>query len=249
MSEQKKETNRQAKPKSPKAPSRKLADCLEKLDLIYEAFSTGTFDRSEVASTIGLSSDSSSFRGWFTSFTEFNLLEKAEKGQFQLSETYKGLHFDEHGSAEFKQHVLNAVKNSAVLNRLLDEFSNKLPPISTVAQRLERDRGFNTDKALTTAEILEDALKFGNLVDAKNNVLPIRDDADKPHHEDKKEESEPVDESSSLRSDESKPPPSNGLMRLEIPLADGKLVVISYPKLLSSAESERVKAAISVITE
>ena len=247
MSEQKKEANRKPKPRSPKAPSRKLEDCLEKLDLVYGAFGNGTFDRAEVASTIGSSSDSGKFGSWFTSFSEFNLIEKIEKGHFRLSETYKGLHFEKQESVKFKQHVLGAVKSSAVLSGLLDEFSNKLPPISTVAQRLERDRGFNTEKALTTAEILEDAMQFGSLIDSKNNVLPIREDIDEPRNRNKEGETNPVDTSGDLRSDEGKPP-STGLMKLEIPLADG-VVVISYPKLLSSTESERVKAAISVITE
>lgn len=236
------------KPRSPKAPSRKLGDCVEKLQLVHAAFSTGTFSRAEVASTIGSSAGSGKFGQWFTSFREYDLLDKVEKDKFQLSETFKGLHFEPKGSAPFKQHVLHAIRSSTVLSALLDGFQDKLPPASTVAQRLEREQGFNEEKAQLTAGVLEHGLEYGGLIDDKNNLLLlIRDE-----EPDRREKSSEFTDGNEDKVDEEfldEPPTPASMLKFEVPLSDGQKVILFYPKLLSGAESERVKSAISVITE
>jgi hypothetical protein len=158
---------------------------------------------------------------------------------YEISETFNTLDSKTSEDADFKRTALTAIKRSDVFNELLTEFSSKLPEERVVAQRLEKQKKFNADRAKKIASVLEKSMQFAGVLDASNNILPIREG-----------------ESRAQENGEAQnpPPPSDpqdqvegNLHKTEVPLADDRLVVVAYPHDLTTEEAQKVGKVLSAL--
>lgn len=229
------------KPKSPPTPSRTLSDALGDVKRLYAQYSHATFSRGEIASTLNVSATSGPFGGRLFSLKEFGLIDSAG-GDYRVSETFMTLNTKSRGSAEFKTAALAAIRRSETFRELLDEFRSKLPSDNGVAERLETQKKFNKERAKTAAKVLEESMRFAGLIDGNNNVLPIRDTADLTGDSKPKDEGEDQDPPPPFL-----PPPAKDDLQVQIPVGEGRKVVIYYPRDLSAEEAKKVGNVLTAI--
>jgi hypothetical protein len=227
------------KPKSPPTPSRALGDCVGDVRKLYDAYTRGKFQKAEIASKFKVSATAGPFQARMFTLKEFGLLDQSGS-DYSVSDSFMTLKSSDSTDAKFKKAALDAIRKSDVFRQLLDEFKNKLPSIDDVATRLENQKGFNPARARTAATVLEKSLRYAGVLDGSNNILPIRDapgaDGDQPdppeHHPDRG------------RIDDKLPPNTLGV---EIPVGDGRKVIIRYPQDLSADEAKKVGAVLAAI--
>lgn len=239
------------KPKSPPAPSRSLKDSFDDAQKLYKDYSHGSFSKEEIASKLEVSVSSGPFAARLYTLKEFGLLERSD-GNLKVSQSFMTLNSSPHGSAAFKAAALAAVRRSTVFAELLDAFRGKLPPKDAVGQRLETQKQFNSSRAKEVAAVLEDSLKYAGLLDQNNNILPIREDGDgvpNPRQEQGNHTSR--DANTGLTPGTSSSSESakqvEGFFRTEIPLKDGRKVVVYYPPDFSLEQAEKVGAVLKAI--
>jgi hypothetical protein len=233
-------TTRARKPKSPPVPSRNLRESLDDVRRIYDTYSHGTFSKAEIASTLGLSATSGPFAGRFYTLREYGLIE-GSGDSFKVTQAFRDMNGKPPDSAAFKKRALEAIKRSKIFGELLSEWKTKLPPQEAVAKRLEDQKQFNADRAKAIAKVLEESLRQAGVLDANNNILPIRgaDGAE--------EAFAPADEDETL--DEVDHADQPNVLKTEIPVGEGRRVVVGYPSDLSKAEAEKVGRVLVAIVE
>jgi hypothetical protein len=225
---------RSSKPKSPPVPSRSLEGCVADAGKLYEAYTHGSFARSEVASTLKVSSSSGPFAQRLFSLRELGVIE-GDANSFKVSDAFKKMNAAERGSAEFKSAALTAIKNSRTFSELLAEFPNKLPTQEVVASRLENQKKFNPDRAKHTAKVLEESLRFAGVLDGSNNILPVRDD-DGGEGGSGQRGARAGEEHDDLDGDVNK----TSMLSVEIPVGADRKVAIRYPRDLTGDEAQKV---------
>lgn len=230
-------TAKKSKPKSPPVPSRSLKNCFEDTKKLYGQYSHASFSKVEIASTLKVSAKSGPFNARVFTLKEFGLID-SRGTDYTISELFKGLKGNTPESQTFKQRAMEAIRRSDTFRGLLDEFRGKLPQQDLVAQRLETQKKFNAERAKIAAAVLENSLRFAGVLDASNNILPVRES----HPGSTTSESE----KESRESAEPETPTPRDL-RMEIPLGNGRKVTISYPGDISKGEVERVSKVLQAI--
>lgn len=228
------------KPKSPPTPSRGLGDAVSDAKKLYEAYSHGTFARAEIASTLGISAASGPFAQRLFTLKAFGLISQSGD-QYKVTDTFKALNSGNAGEASFQEAALSAIRSSDTFRELLDDFPNKLPPVETVASRLETQKKFNADRAKSAAGVLQKSLSFAGVLDGSNNILPVRDTKQNrtgSEHDDRKQKQD---------LDEHNDDPVADTLSLEIPVGEGRKVLVRYPLDLSSAEAKKVGNVLNAV--
>jgi hypothetical protein len=237
-------TPKKRKPRSPSAPSRSLKDVLDDVKKLYTEYSHATFSRSEIASALGMSATSGPFATRLYTLRAYGLLDP-DGNDFKVSDSFRELNTASPADAGFKRHALGAIRRSDVFRELLDEFTSKLPTQTAVAQRLETQKKFNQAKAQTAATALEESLRFAGLLDASNNILPIREGAppadDTQHDEHDDEVFEDVSGNGAGG--------PGAMLRTEVPITDGRRVVVHYPADLTGQEAQKVGNVLKAIVD
>jgi hypothetical protein len=221
------------KPRSPATPSFSLKEAVEKAKTVYGKLSHAKFSQAELASALGLSSSSGHFSQQVFTLTEFGLVERSGDS-YEISKTFHILDDTKRESAEFKTAAMAAIRGSAVFADLIKDFSTKIPSKDVVAQRLEKQRGFNADRAKAVAVVFQASLEFAGVVDASNNLLPIREQAAR----DGSSDVNPAAATSDTEEHALAPP--RGLRKTEVPLLDGRVAVVHYPHDLSATEATKI---------
>ncbi len=227
-------TAKARKPKSPPVPSRPLAECFTDVTNLYERFSHASFSRSEVASALSVSADSGPFAQRLFTFREFGLLD-ADGNNYKVSALYKEMKSQSKQDPGFKRAALNAIRKSDVFRELLDDFTHKLPPVESVAQRLETQKHFNAERAMLAARVLEASLRFAGILDGSGNILPVREESDQGRHE-----------GGETPDDEGVAQPDS--LRLEIPLASGRIASIHVPPDLTEADAAKISNVLKAVS-
>ena len=222
------------KPNSPPSPSFGLREVLADATKLYDKYSHAAFSQAEVASGLGMSSTSSSFSRRLRSLTEFGLLD-GSGGNYRISKLFHTLTDAKHGSPEFKAAALAAIRRSTVFAEILADFKTKLPDQAVVAQRLEKQRGFNADRAKEVAAVLQKSVEFAGVVDANNNILPARDVGGEDQAASRQDASATPDDER-----EKEPASDKNQRRSEIPLSDGRVAVVVYPHDLTTTEAQKI---------
>jgi hypothetical protein len=187
-----------------------------------------------------MSSGSSSFSKRLFGLTEYSLIE-GSADSYKMSARFFALDTNKPESTLFKKAAFDAIQNSSVFAELINEFKTKLPDQETVAKRLETQKRFNADRAKEAASVLEKSLQFAGVLDTNNNLVPTRDDGtSKLYSEDKGEEEV---------SDEDNGPPSVSTRKSEIPLANGRTAVVSYPHDLTKDEATKIGRVLSALVD
>jgi hypothetical protein len=230
------------KPKSPPVPSRSLEDCVADARKLYEAYTHGTFSRSEIGSTLKVSSTSGPFAQRVFSLREFGVIE-SDTSNFRVSATFKTINSAERGSAEFKSAAVAAIKKSETFRDLLVAFPNKLPAQEIVASRLENQKKFNPDRAKQAAKVLEDSLRYAGVLDSSNNILPVRDDPNAGNSD----TSNNGDNTDDEQHDEELADPTTPTLSVEIPVGTDRKVAIRYPRDLTPEEAKKVGNVLGAI--
>jgi hypothetical protein len=233
-----KSTSTTKKPNSPASPSFGLKEVLADAGKLYQKYSHASFSQAEVASGLGMSSTSSSFSRRLRSLTEFGLLDTTG-GNYRISKLFHNLADAQNGTSVFKTSAFSAIQRSTVFADILSDFKTKLPEQAVVAQRLEKQRGFNADRAKEVAAVLQKSLEFAGVVDSNNNILPTRDapEARFANPQDVLLEQEV----------EREPPSARSPRRSEIPLSDGRVAVVVYPHDLTTAEAQKIGSVLTAL--
>lgn len=237
------------KPKSPPTPSRPLGDCVDDVKKLYTEYSHGKFAKSEVASKLGLSATSGPFAARLFTLKEFGLLDQ-NGADYSVSDVFMTLNSTDPGEAKFKQTALDAIRRSGTFKELLDDFKNKLPSVDAVAKRLETQKRFNAAPAKAAANVLEKSLRFAGLLDSSNNILPVRDGASGAGGARADQSGERKQEHSEHQQDENgrhDEPLAPDTLSMEIPVGEGRKVVIRYPRDLSAGEAKKVGNVLNAI--
>lgn len=231
------------KPKSPPVPSRSLEDCVDDVRKLYEAYTHGTFSRAEIGSTLKVSSTSGPFAQRLFSLREFGVIE-GDTTNFKVSETFKKMNSADRGSAEFKSAAVAAIKKSDTFRDVLVAFPNKLPGQDIVASRLENQKKFNPDRAKQAARVLEESLRYAGVLDASNNILPVREDPDQGNGDPKKNGELNADDE---LLNEDLADATTPTLSVEIPVGTGRKVAIRYPRDLTGEEAQKVGNVLKAI--
>jgi hypothetical protein len=224
-------------------PSRTLEDCVADGRKLYEAYTHGSFSRAEVGSTLKVSSSSGPFAQRLFSLREFGVLE-GDASNFKVSETFKRINSSESGSAEFKTAAVSAIRRSDTFRDLLLAFPNKLPAQDVVASRLENQMKFNPDRAKQAAKVLEESLRYAGVLDASNNILPVRDEGLADSENDRRDELPDQDSFGEERENDA---PSTPSLSVEIPVGADRKVAIRYPRDLTHDEAKKVGNVLGAI--
>lgn len=232
------------KPKSPATPSRTLGDSVADVKKLYNEFSHSNFSKSEIASKLGVSATSGPFAARLFTLKEFGLIDQ-NRTDYAVSDSFKKLNGAQSGDATFKRTALAAVRRSTIFRELLDEYKTKLPSIELVAGRLETQRRFNAQKAKAAAEVLEKSLRYAGVLDGSNNILPVRDTAADSNGDPNQPQDPTVgDEGNNGQNGDPLPPDT---LSMEIPVGEGRKVVVRYPRDLSAAEAKKVGNVLNAI--
>jgi hypothetical protein len=229
------------KSKSPPIPSRTLKDAVEDVKKLYKTYTHGSFSKAELASTLGVSATSGPFAGKYFTLREYGLLE-GTGDNLKVSKSFIDINRAQSGSPAFKHAALEAIKRSDVFTELLTEWKTKLPPKEAVANRLEHQKRFNPNRARAAATVLEESLRFAGVLDVSNNILPIREGPAGAERDRldlggaERHEEEGLDDGGERPS-----------LRTEIPLGDGRRVVVSYPSDLTGQEAAKVGNVLKAI--
>jgi hypothetical protein len=237
-----KQTKRR-KPRSPAVPSWDLKDAFEDTKKLYDTYTHGTFSKSEFASVLKISATSGPTQARIFTLKEYGLVE-GTNDSFKVSQRFMDMKDEPQASAAFKRNALQAIRGSAIFTELLDEWKTKLPPREAVANRLEQQKKFNPDRAKEIAEVLEDSLRFAGVLDQSGNILPVRDDPNAGDERDdqRRDNDDRHDDDVDLDDME-----IAAHLRTEIPLGDGRRVVVSYPNDLSDKEATKVGKVLAAI--
>lgn len=261
------EAKTQGRSRSPVTVSYALPDSLEDARKLYKRYSHADFSAAEVASSLGMTASSSRVGKRIYAMTEYGLIEEAGTGH-KVTKRFHVLDSTDRGNSEFKQAAYDAVKSVDLFRELIESFRGKLPDQDVVSERLERQRGFNAERAKEVASIIHRSLTMSGVLDANNNILPIRENggaAEKPAADEssassKEEESTAgehrttqqvfVGADQSGRGQSSPPAPAQkGLHRSEVPLSDGRMAVVFYPLDLSPKEAEKIGRVLGALVD
>jgi hypothetical protein len=232
------------KPKSPPTPSRALGDCVADVKKLYAEYSHGNFAKPEIASNLGFSANSGPFAARLFTLKQYGLLTQSGT-DYSVTETFMTLNSTGTSDARFKTAAVDAIRKSDVFRELLDEFKNKLPSTEAVANRLETLKRFNAERAKLAANVLEKSLRYAGVLDGSNNILPIREALGASGRgAGSEQEQERADQPDPGSVDENVPPDTLGI---EIPVGDGRKVVIRYPQDLSADEAKKVGNVLNAI--
>jgi hypothetical protein len=230
------------RPRSPAVPSRNLEDAFADTKRLYNTYTHGTFSKSELASALGVSATSGPFAGRFFSLKEYGLVDGANDS-FRVSQRFIGMKDEPTTGATFKRSALDAIRSSAIFAELLSDWKTKLPPREAVATRLEQQKKFNPDRAKEIAAVLEESLRFAGVLDASNNILPIRDDGDAGGGDIARDD-DPDDDG---RRDDVEHGKHGAHLRTDVPVGDGRRVIVSYPNDLTEQEAQKVGNVLKAI--
>lgn len=231
-----------SKPKSPPTPSRSLGECVADVKKLYDVYSHAKFDRSEIASKLGrsgVSVTSGPFQARLFTLKEFGLLDQVG-AEHSVSQTFMTLNSTDPATGRFKRTAWDAIRRSEVFRELLDAFKGKLPAVEAIAQRLEIGKQFNADKAKKSAIVLTESLRYAGVLDNANNILPVRDTTPS---DDRDRGDRSRDEGGLDFTDNS----ARGTLRVEVPIRDGRKIVVSYPEDLTADEAKKVGAVMAAI--
>lgn len=230
-----------SKPKSPPTPSRPLGECVADVKKLYEEYSHGKFNKSEIASKLGrsgMSVASGPFQARLFTLKEFGLLNQVGS-EYSVSETFMTLNSTDPADGTFKRTAWEAIRRSEIFRELLDAFKGKLPSVETIAQRLETGKQFNADRAKKSATVLTESLRHAGVLDNANNILPIRDTpSDEGDRGDRDREDGDLDLDAGGARD---------TLRVDVPIREGRKVFVSYPEDLTAEEAKKVGAVLAAI--
>lgn len=229
------------KSKSPPSPSYGLEDLFDNTEILYGEFGRNSFNKEEIASTLGQSSTSGPFKNRFFSLRELGLIESADESgdEFKVSDRFIQMRTKERESAAFRRAAREAIESASVFQTVLEVYEGKLPSQDNVANRLESDHGFNPKKAQTVARVLEESMHFAGVLDENNNILPIREPDAETDSEDEPEDETP-----------GKPhrAPEEHLTT-EVPVGENEVVKVVYPQDLSAADAKKVGAVLAALVK
>lgn len=227
------------KVKSPRTPSYALETSFDDAKRLYDNFSHASFSKAEIASSLSLSATSSSLTKRVFALTEYGLLDN-HGDQFSVSQVFHTLDSGPVDGANFKTAALQAIKRSDVFAEILEDFRTKLPDMDVISQRLEKQKGFNADRAKEVASILEKSMRFAGVLDANNNILPVRDDQNNERAEGEQPAGGQGSENPQGQDTDNFRVPADGLRRTEVPLGEGRVAIVLYPEDLTVAEAGKV---------
>lgn len=240
-------------PKSPSAPSRSLKDCVANVAKLYDHFSRGSFSKPELANTLEVSASSGpTFQKIFT-LKEFGLLVD-DSDKFKVTEEFIKLKNTTPGGTSFKRAAYNAIIRNSLFKGLIESFQAKLPPLTTIAMRLEGEKRFNKDRANAIASVLEDSLKYAGVLDQSRNIVVPRDEEgnggdNTPQDNGSVAAVVPnVQPSGAAKSAASVPPVAvPGALKIEIALKENRMAVVWYPADMTAADAEKVGNVLKAI--
>lgn len=226
------------KPKIPPVPTRSLQDCLEDVRKLYEQYGHSNFSKAEIASVLRLSATSGAFNPRLFALKQFGLLDQY-RDEFRASKLFMDLKTLERDSSAFKQRALDAINGSDIFSEMLREFKMRLPTVSMIAQRLETQKQFNPERAKLAATVFEQSLRYAGVLDANNNIMPVRD---APMREAARDVPETGHGGNHVQ-----PPgkPTEDMeenhLRLEVPLTNSRKVTIWYPEDVNADEVVKIQ--------
>lgn len=213
--------------RSPSIPSYDLETSLGNTSILYEKYRHGKFSKSEIATALNMSAQSSGVGKKIFAMAEYGLIVK-EDDDHKVTDNFHTFQSNDRSSNTFKNAAINSIRGSDVFSKVLDEFPDKLPDQNALSKRLETKHRFNAKRASEAASILEKSLRYSGVLDEKGNILPVRvDTTEKP------------DMIIDLP-DQPQDTLGKKTHKSEIPLANERIVVVQYPHDLTSSEAEKV---------
>jgi hypothetical protein len=231
---------RKKKPNSPKAPGVSLRAAVAEVSRVYQRYSHGSFNRSEMASALNMSANSGAFLGKASTLKEYGLISEGG-GTAQVSDLFKAMYAAPAGSPELKRYAWQAVKTPAVFARLLQQFSARVPDEAALAMRLEGQERFNGERARAVAAAFRSSLTEFGLIDGNGNVLTVRDEPDVEVPREGREDDD------AEQGDESEPGRGPGRQRLEVALRDGRKAVLILPEDLMASDTRKITALLNAL--
>lgn len=234
-----------SKPKSPATPAYSLQDSVGDAKKLYDKYSHASFSRAEIASSLGISSSSSANIQRVFALLEYGLITGGGDS-FKITDRFHSLNTGKRDTETFKRAALDAIKAASVFADLLSDFKTKLPDRPAIVQRLETQKKFTAERAKLVAGVLEKSLQFANVLDANNNIVPIRTSSSSAADE-KPLTPETTASGVGVQSTQQSLPVTADARKTEVPLAEGRVAVVFYPHDLSVPEAEKIGRVLSAL--
>jgi hypothetical protein len=225
------------KTRSPKAPGMSLGQAIREVEKIYGAYGHAAFGAAEMASALGMSSDSGSFLAKIGTLREYCLIEGSGSDQ-HVSGLFRDIYAAQQmNDPALKQHAIAAVRSSDVFSILLQEFPTRIPDVGALAVRLEHRERFNRDRARVVAAAFRDSLAEFGLTDGSGNLLRPKETTSTPSGPEQDREIPEPGERISIGT-------SPGTFRVEVPLASGRRAILTLPDDYGAADRDRLMAVL-----
>ncbi|HRE41313.1 MAG TPA: hypothetical protein PLG90_08250 [Ignavibacteria bacterium] len=227
--------------KSP--PLKNLEDCINYTKTLYNTFSHSSFEKSEIASSLGFSATSGGFSLVLSSLRSFGLIVINSKG-FIVSDNFKKLN----ANINYNKILNEFIYNVPLYNELLNDYKNKIPDRTILIQRLEIQKKFSPNWAHLIVKTFEESLRFAGVLDSNHNVLPYREENKNNISEtliNNVQNDETIDTDSHEKLNKSI---KNEYLKLEISLKNDRMVEIRYPRDFNKEDGIKVCKFIESLT-
>lgn len=230
---------------SPSSPSRSVEACMDVAETIYRDYGHASFSAAEAASAAGLSATSGTFKGLFSDLKQYGLIEKTGPSSFRVTQEVKNyVSAVSEGSGEVPVLRYDFACRPDFFQKFIETLHGKLPDIVPLTNILMSQHGFNKRKAQDTAKALSDSLGWAGALDGKRNIIPPVK-ASKPRS-DVSDDEGPGDFVFGEVSGDIAPIKTRQL-KMELPLAKGRVAQIAYPADLSQSEASMMAAVLQTI--
>ena len=227
--------------KSPPVPSRNLEDCLADAKAVYTSLGHNSFQRTEMASVLGIAADSGPTSSRLYSIRAYGLIDVASDGSCKITDQFHNLDNAENGGVEFKRLALEAIKRNQIFAYLFSEFPTKLPSTQIIAKRLELSKKFPPAKATEIASVFEECVRFSGVVDSSGNILPIREVAQERKDEGAKDAQGTDAIPANIQTEK------KNLLKLDIPIGNQRVITVLYPHDMTADEATKAGKVLSAV--
>lgn len=231
---------------SPSCPSRSADACMDVAEKIYKDYVHAYFTAAEAASAANLSATSGTFKGLFSDLKQYGMIEKAGPSSFCITQEVK----DYVSAVSENSEELSALRYGFSLcpvffQKLLETLHGKLPDVVPLSNILMSQHGFNKRKAQDTARALSDSLNWAGALDGKRNIIsPARSAKQRGELPDDKASDGSI---SFSETGEIAGPARVRQLKMELPLANGRVAQIAYPSDLSQNEASMIATVLRAI--
>lgn len=241
------EASEMSTPKSPNSPSRPLESCFNIALDLYDSFPNATFSSTQIASVVGMSATSGTFKSLVSDLKQYGLVDTTAPSEYAIAQCVKDYSISDRETQKSIRY--RCAVSPQAFSSILSSQGNHLPKLEILEGILRSKHNFNKEKAKKTAKALLESLNWAEALDAKGNVVAPSnftpsDDRCTDWQEAGFRDTTPSETTALIPNHL---PPDN-VLTVDIPLDSDRVVHIQYPQDLNQREAEKIGNVLKALT-